>query len=102
VDRASYTQSRLANSLADLCRRGHLAAADELVIRDHLARDGLLPVAWRIRRGRRLRMKAGARLRILHRQWHERNAPAAETKASPVDYEAVLGEWAGGRLRRAE
>ncbi len=103
VDRASYTHSRLANSLADLCRRGHLAVGDDLAIRDHLARDGLLPAAWRIRRGQRLRMRAGARLRVLRRRWHERRvAPAAEKDATTVDYDAVLGEWAGGRVRRAE
>jgi hypothetical protein len=101
VERASYTPSRLANSLADLCRRGHLAAADELAIRDRLARDGLLPAAARIRPTQRWRMRAGAGLRGLGRRW--RNAMPADSdraNAGPVDYHVVLGEWAGGRLRR--
>jgi len=83
-------------------------AADEIVIRDHLARDGLLPAAARIRPTQRWRMRAGVGLRGLRSRWRRNAVPAHPPhrdamNAELVDYQAVLGEWAGGRLlRRAE
>jgi len=95
---AGYTPERLANSLADLCRRGHLDRADEVAIRDELARKGLTPGRRGERMGQRLRMRAGAGLRALG--WGRRSQAEKDSSlaAGPIDYDAVLSELDG--LRR--
>jgi hypothetical protein len=93
VERAGYTPARLANSLADLRRRGHLAADADVEIRGRLGALGLAPAP-----PRRLRWRARVR------GWLRRRRAAAPPRGlpapvEPLDYDLVLEEWE--RARRA-
>ncbi len=101
VEGAGYTAERLANSLADLGRRGHLGAAGERTIRAQLAQAGLLPPSFRDRRGERWRLRAREGLRLLRGRF--RRLRAEVTRPEPVDYQVVLDDFEDARrLRRAE
>ena len=103
ADSAGYTADRLANSLADLCRRGHLSSTDEMAIRNDLAREGLITATPRGGMVQRLRMQADAGLRAL--RWRRRSQGAVDKSSTvrPVDYDAVLGELDGSRrVRRGQ
>jgi hypothetical protein len=102
ADTAGYTGDRLGNSLADLCRRGHLAQEDEVFLRSELAREGLLSAIPQEGLARRLRVRAETVLRALG--WR-RASSEARVNSSPdgsVDYEAVIGELNGLRGFRRE
>ena len=103
ADSAGYTADRLANSLADLCRRGHLGSTDQMAIRNDLAREGLITAIPPGGMVQRLRMRADAGLRAL--RWRRRSQGAVDTSSTvgPVDYDAVLGELDGPRrVRRGQ
>lgn len=100
VAAAGYTGERLANSLADLGRRGHLDAADERRIRRLLAQEALLPAPPAQRRLERWR----ERLRHIAEDWRRRRRGGPGVPSvQPVDYGAVLDDWEEmRRLRRGE
>jgi hypothetical protein len=103
VTRAGYTPAQLANSLADLRRRGHLGRDEELRIRESLAGEGLLPTGFRGRRVQRwcVRLRAGPRR--LARRWRRWAAQHVASEAAVVDYGTILDEWGEARrVRRAE
>jgi hypothetical protein len=49
-DRSGYTPERLANSLADIVRRGHVGETAASALHRHLTAQHLLPRATRLRR----------------------------------------------------
>jgi len=100
VERAGYTADHLVNSLADLCRRGHLARADEIVIRHRLVRDGLLRAVPKGGTVQRLRTRVKVGLRVLGWRWRRRGVLDASSIGAPVDYDAVLAELDGARRVR--
>jgi hypothetical protein len=103
VEGAGYTGERLANSLADLGRRGHLGRLGEDRIRTQLIQGGLLPPAYREQPRERLRSRARAGVLTLLRRLRGAGPPRGTATPEPVDYEAVLDDWDGlRRLRRLE
>lgn len=82
IEESGFTPRRLANSLDDVVRRGHLPATSAAALRAALADDGLFPPPPRPPRFR----------------WWRRSAvaPAAAALASPaVDYRALMGAHEG-------
>jgi len=52
IDRSGYTPERLANSLADVIRRGHVSEPSSIALRHYLVAQNLLPRARLARRRR--------------------------------------------------
>jgi len=82
---ASYTPQRLANSLADVSRRGHLRLETLTAVRRQLEREGLLPneehhpgiaAVWE---------------RV--RNWWSRRKRDTPQPAGPIDYQMLAAEW---------
>jgi hypothetical protein len=84
IEESAYTPARLANSLADVERRGHVDSDAAARIRTALLDAGLLPVAPPARLDRRWR----AWLRRRAEAW--RRAPVAPVPAA-IDYRALVG-----------
>jgi hypothetical protein len=81
IEESGFTPVRLANSLADIVRRGHLVPAAADALRDALADGGLLPPVPRRHR---------------RRWWRRPAAPPAPVLAPhPVDYRALVGAQEG-------
>lgn len=89
VDTAGYTPQHLANSLADVSRRGHLQLSSVGAIRTHLETEGLLPSAehhpglasvWK-------RIQA----------WWARKERRHQPPPKPIDYEMLATEWRTSR-----
>lgn len=79
IEESGFTSVRLANSLADVVRRGHLPAAAASALRRELAAAGLLPPAARRRR-----------------PWSWWRTPAPpRPAATAVDYRALVGAHEG-------
>ncbi len=96
VDAAAYTPERLANSLGDLARRGHLGGADAAAVRGALLEAGLVParLPGRTRTGWRDRARAG--LERVRSGWRQRTGTPREPVAAvvaPVDYDAAIADW---------
>lgn len=86
IEESGYTPRRLANSLADLVRRGHLCPRTAAVLGKDLAQRQLLPAAGRSWAAR-------------WQSWWQRlrgGAREAETAAEPgawrIDYRALVGQ----------
>ena len=82
---ARYTPARLANSLADISRRGHLQLATLNAIRTRLEHEELLPSE------RRHPALAAVWQRI--RDWWERKKHAEERTAERIDYQVLVADW---------
>jgi len=82
---SAYSPERLANSLADVQRRGHIDPASAVKLRDYLRAEQLLPLDGRSRAGRwrALARRIWARL---HDWWSGRLA----TTPFLVDYRALV------------
>jgi hypothetical protein len=81
VEESGFTSVRLANSLDDIVRRGHLAATAADALRGELAAGGLLPPPQRVHR---------------LRWWRRPAAPAPPVLPPPsVDYRALVGAHEG-------
>ncbi len=78
LEESGFTPTRLANSLDDVVRRGHLPAAARAELRAHLAAAGILPPVAPSRRRWRAFLK-------------RRAAPVVAPAPIPVDYRALLG-----------
>lgn len=94
IDSWGYTPERLANSLADIERRGHLGQAAAGAIRDHLRKLTLLPVAPEASAAH---PSSWQRLHHwLRRRWQVRQktaplvAPASEFH---IDYPTLVARW---------
>ncbi len=83
VDDSNYSPERLANSIADIERRGHLGAPAAQRIRDTLQAAGLLPAAPPPR--------AWARLRRWWVHRRSRRAAAPVANGDPIDYRTLVG-----------
>ena len=82
IEESGFTPGRLANSLADVVRRGHLPAPAAADLRRELAAAGLLPPV------------APPRRRL--RDWFRRPVPTTAPPAmSSVDYRALVGAQEG-------
>jgi hypothetical protein len=86
---SGYTPDRLANSLADVMRRGHLQQTSAIAVREYLHARGLLP-----RRGHR-----GGRASVW--QWLQRWLKSAPAPAAPendtINYQTLVAEWRAAR-----
>ena len=82
---AGYTPERLANSLADVSRRGHLDPTSVAAIRQRLEDEGLLEHERR-----------DPRLAVIWRRlraWWARREKRPAVAGEPIDYEALVAEW---------
>jgi hypothetical protein len=89
ISASGYTPERLANSLADIVRRGHLTHASAIAVREYLHARGLL----------QRRRVAGMRLSAWQRFLRWLRAQPAPPPASPVaiNYQTLVAEWRGTR-----
>lgn len=83
LEDSAYTPERLANSLADIERRGQLGPGAAQRLRETLQAAGLLPM------GRPPRLLA--RLRRWWAVRRLRRAPALAPSPAPIDYRALVG-----------
>jgi hypothetical protein len=85
VSSSAYTPQRLANSLADVLRRGHLRQSSAAAIRDHLRPLGLLPQ----------RERAAARPSVWRRlvNWFAAAPQPAATPPHAINYHTLVTEW---------
>jgi hypothetical protein len=82
IEDSSYTPPRLANSLADIVRRGHVRRSSAATLREALSGAGLLPPL--------------PRLTVIERwrRWRERRReprPAVAPPPALIDYRAMVG-----------
>lgn len=86
---SGYTPERLANSLADIARRGHLTQASTIAVREYLHARGFLP-------GRRA---AGVRLSRWRRflRWLQREPAPQPAMQGTINYQTLVAEWRGTR-----
>ena len=85
INGSGYTPDRLANSLADITRRGHLQQTSAIAVREYLRARGLLP----------RRAPHGGRTSVWERltRWlRAKPAPAAAGDAA-INYETLVTEW---------
>jgi hypothetical protein len=89
ITSSGYTTERLANSLADIARRGHLTQASTIAVREYLHARGLLP-------GRRA---AGVRLSRWRRfvRWLQQQPVPQPTTQGTINYQTLVAEWRGTR-----
>jgi len=87
INASSYTPERLANSLADITRRGHLTPASAIAMREYLRARGLLP-------HRRI---VEARLSRWQRFLRWLKSEPAPLPAAPetINYQTLVAEWRG-------
>jgi hypothetical protein len=83
IDASGYTPERLANSLADIERRGHLHPPSAIAVRAYLAAQAALPPRARRRRSPWQRFK----------QWLTSTPARPPAGDVLIDYRAVIGEW---------
>jgi hypothetical protein len=89
ISTSGYTPQRLANSLADIMRRGHLTHASAIAAREYLQARGLL----------QRRRVAGGRLSAWQRFRRWLRARPVPQPASPatINYQTLVAEWRGTR-----
>lgn len=81
LEDSAYTPDRLANSLADIERRGHVPAGPAQRLRETLQTAGLLP-----------EQPSGRALQRLRRWWTARRLPRVLAPApAPIDYRTLVG-----------
>ena len=88
VNEWGYTGGALANSLADILRRGHLQQSTAIAVRAYLHARGLMPP---IRR--RWRDTWWARLR----GWLRRKPTATPAPSDVINYQTLVAEWRAAR-----
>ena len=85
VEDSAYSVERLANSIADVERRGHVRAGTATAVREVLRAAAVLPV---------VRVRRRDRWRVIWRRWlarlRQRRRPADEAEMPPIDYRAVV------------
>jgi hypothetical protein len=86
---AGYTPGSLANSLADIARRGHLQPTTTIAVREYLRGHALMPSSGR----RSIRGALWQRLKPWLRAKHVSAAPRAEA----IDYRALATHWRAAR-----
>jgi hypothetical protein len=85
INGSGYTPDRLANSLADITRRGHLQQTSAIAVREYLHARGLLP-----RRG-----QYGIRGSLWERltRWLKAKPVPAPAADEAINYETLVAEW---------
>ena len=91
VEDAGYTPGSLANSLADIARRGHLDAATTTAVREYLHAHALLPLSG----PRRVRVALWQQLK----RWGEPQPVAATAQGGAIDYRALVAHWRAARQK---
>lgn len=91
VNDSDYTPGALANSLADMTRRGHLQEAPALAVRAFLSGHGLMP------RGDRHGLAAGVWQRLIG--WVRAGAAPVAPPRVAIDYQQLVSQWRGARAR---
>jgi hypothetical protein len=94
IEQSSYTPVRLANSLADLQRRGHVSEATVTALREGLRPRQLLP-AERVRPPGPIGW--WQRLRRWYHRRFDHNPPLVEAPPLVINYQRLLAEWRQGR-----
>jgi hypothetical protein len=89
VQDAGYTPGSLANSLADIARRGHLQAATTIGVREYLRAHALMPQSGR----RSIRVALWQRLK----PWLGRTPVRPSPQADAIDYHALVAHWRAAR-----
>ena len=86
---SGYTPARLANSLADIVRRGHLQSASAARLRDYLQTRDLLPE----------RVSDGVRPSLWERltSRFQRETPRAPAPAEVINYQRLIADWRAAR-----
>ena len=89
ITASAYTPQRIANSLADIVRRGHLTHASAIAVREYLHARGLL----------QRRRVAGVQQSAWQRFLRWLRARPAPPPASParINYQTLVAEWHGTR-----
>jgi len=91
IDRFGYSPERLANSLADVIRRGHVSEPSSIALRHYLVAQNLLP---RARPARRRREPWWKRLLDWLRPSHDRRPPVVPLR---LDYRQLTTDLRAGR-----
>lgn len=92
VEQSGYSSQRLANSLADVVRRGHVPPAVGVDLASELAAQELMPPRAQARRMRRALLWE----RLV--AWINGAEPAAApVSPQPIDYRALVAEWRPAR-----
>jgi len=88
IEQSGYTRERLANSLADIVRRGHLEQVNAIAVREYLAALNLLPQRARPRQPSPWqRIKSWLTTAAAH-------SPAGDTA---INYHTLVAEWRAAR-----
>lgn len=85
IDCSGYTHTRLANSLADIARRGHLSQASAIAVREYLHARGLLP------RRKSIGAPASAWQRLL--RWLSVEPRPTSAPPDVINYHDLVAEW---------
>jgi hypothetical protein len=86
---SGYTPERLANSLADIQRRGHLGEPSAIALQAYLHARGLVAR----RHDTRPRPTAWQRLR----RWLRRRRPVPAAATDVINYQTLVSEWRAAR-----
>jgi Phosphatidate phosphatase APP1, catalytic domain len=89
INTSGYTPERLANSLADIMRRGHLTQASTIAVREYLQARGVLP----------RRRPAGVRRSLWRRllRWLRSEPLRRPASQGTINYQTLVAEWRGTR-----
>ena len=82
---SDYTPERLANSLADIERRGHLQHVNAIAVREYLAGRGMVP--YRVRQ--RVRQSLWQRVRA----WFTTTPTRPPAGDAVINYQTLVAEW---------
>lgn len=94
VENSAYTPTRLANSLADIQRRGHLCDASAIAVREYLRARKVLPEASPARQVSRPWWQ---RLRTWVQERLTPPAAAVLPETTEINYETLVTEWRQSR-----
>jgi len=89
INGSGYTPARLANSLADIARRGHLGAASAVRLRDYLEARELLPKP-------RLDGVRPSLWERLKKRWR-RDASESHPPIETINYQRLIADWQAAR-----
>jgi hypothetical protein len=90
IDEASYTPHRLANSLADVVRRGHVQSPSAIAVREYLRALDLLPP----------QIRASVRPSVWQQvsEWFKaRSAVPPPATEQAINYQTLVSEWRAAR-----
>ena len=87
INASSYTPERLANSLADITRRGHLTQASAIAMREYLHARGLLP------HRRIVEVRLSPWRRFL--RWLKSDPAQRPATPETINYQTLVAEWRG-------